>query len=158
MPSPTIKYGKLFMKDSSGNLVQIMPRTATTVPDYQGATTSANGVAGLVPAAQASQKDKFLRGDGTWQEVQSDPISNYQGATSSESGVAGLVPAALSGDREKYLRGDGTWQEITEGGTPYVLTASDPETDQSGTLDDVNGLIFYVPDLNSSQTPEPTEP
>lgn len=115
MPSPTIKYGKLFMKDSSGNLVQIMPRTATTVPDYQGATTSANGVAGLVPAAQASQKDKFLRGDGTW-------------------------------------------QEIAEGGTPYVLTAADPETDQSGTLDDVNGLIFYVPDLNSSQTPEPTEP
>lgn len=158
MPSPTIKYGKLFMKDSSGNLVQIMPRTATTVPDYQGATTSANGVAGLVPAAQASQKDKFLRGDGTWQEVQSDPISNYQGATSSESGVAGLVPAALSGDREKYLRGDGTWQEITGGGSPYVLTAADPETDQSGTLDDVNGLIFYVPDLNSSQTPEPTEP
>ncbi len=116
MPSPTVKYGKLFMKDSSGNLVQIMPRTATTVPDYQGATTSANGVAGLVPAAQASQKDKFLRGDGTWQEV------------------------------------------ATDSGPSYVLTATDPETDQSGTLDDVDGVIFYVPDLNSSQNPEPNEP
>lgn len=116
MPSPTIKYGTLFMKDASGNLVQIMPRSATSVPDYQGATTSANGVAGLVPAAQTSQKDKFLRGDGTWQEV------------------------------------------ATDSGPSYVLTATDPETDQSGTLDDVDGVIFYVPDLNSSQTPEPSEP
>ena len=110
MPSPTVKYGKLFMKDSSGNLVQIMPRASDSVPDYQGATASASGVAGLVPAAQASQKDKFLRGDGTWQEVAS--------------------PEAASGPA-------------------YVLTASNPETDQSGTLDDVDGVIFYVPDLNS---------
>jgi hypothetical protein len=116
MPSPTVKYGKLFMKDSSGNLVQIMPRTATTVPDYQGATSSAAGVAGLVPAATSANREKFLRGDGTWQEV------------------------------------------VTDSDPSYVLTATNPETDQSGTLDDVSGVIFYVPDLNSNQNAEPSEP
>ena len=61
MPSSTVKYGKIFMKDPSGTLVQILPTAATNVPDYQGATASSNGIAGLVPAAQSSQKDKFLR-------------------------------------------------------------------------------------------------
>lgn len=103
------------MKDASGSLVQIIPQANVAVPSYTGATSSAAGTAGLVPAAQSSE-------------------------------------------REKYLRGDGTWQEITEGEAPYFLTALDPETDQSGTLDDVSGVIFYVPDLNSNQNAEPSEP
>ena len=65
MPA-TVKYGKLFMKDANGGLVQILPETSTNVPNYQGATASATGVAGLVPPAQSSQMDKYLRGDGTW--------------------------------------------------------------------------------------------
>ena len=96
------------MKDASGNLVQILPASASSIPDYQGATDSSAGASGLVPAAQSSQKDKFLRGDGTWQEV-------------------------------------------STGEAPYLLTASNPETDQSGTFDNVDSVIFYVPDLNSSQ-------
>lgn len=113
MPT-TVKHGKLYMKDSLGNLVQIVPEASSNILDYQGATSSASGVSGLVPAAQASQKDKFLRGDGTWQEVST--------------------------------------------GASYILTGSNPETDQSGNLDNVDGVIFYVPDLNSSPAPEPSEP
>ncbi len=33
---------------------------------FIGATTHANGVAGLVPAPLIADKDKFLKGDGTW--------------------------------------------------------------------------------------------
>jgi hypothetical protein len=66
----TVKYGKLYMKDSTGSLVQILPETASSISNYQGATASATGVAGLVPPAQSSQKDKFLKGDGTWTAVQ----------------------------------------------------------------------------------------
>ncbi len=33
---------------------------------YQGATENANGVAGLVPSALSEEKDRFLKGDGTW--------------------------------------------------------------------------------------------
>ncbi len=57
------------MKDSSGNLQQIMPESHATITEYQGATTDAPGVPGLVPPALASQKDKFLRGDGQWAEI-----------------------------------------------------------------------------------------
>lgn len=60
------KYGKLYMKDASGSIIEILPRTSTSVPNYQGATSSSAGIAGLVPAAQSSQKDFYLKGDGTW--------------------------------------------------------------------------------------------
>ena len=61
-----VKHGKLYMKDASGNLVQIVPEASSAVPDYQGATASASGVSGLVPAAQSADRSKFLRADGTW--------------------------------------------------------------------------------------------
>ena len=67
-----VKYGKFYMKDASGNLHQIVPESASPVPDYQGATASASGQSGMVPAAQSSQKDKFLKGDGTWASVNSN--------------------------------------------------------------------------------------
>ena len=49
--------------------------TYTDVPiqidNYQGATTSAAGVAGLVPAAGSGETSKFLRSDGSWATVTS---------------------------------------------------------------------------------------
>lgn len=42
---------------------------AEAIGVYQGATVSTPGKAGLVPAAAASEKDYFLRGDGTWAEI-----------------------------------------------------------------------------------------
>lgn len=144
------------MKDASGSLVQIIPQANVAVPSYTGATSSAAGTAGLVPAAQSSEREKFLRGDGTWQEASGGTSASYQGATASANGVAGLVPAATSANREKFLRGDGTWQEAAS--PAYVLTDTDPETDQNGTFNDVDGMIFYVPDLNDSGNEEPSEP
>lgn len=38
-------------------------------PNYKGATSSAAGVAGLVPPASAAQYRNFLRGDGTWLDI-----------------------------------------------------------------------------------------
>ena len=66
---PTEKKGKLFVKDSGGNLVQIIPEAVPLIPDYQGATSSAAGSSGLVPAALSTQREKYLRGDGTWQDA-----------------------------------------------------------------------------------------
>ena len=34
--------------------------------DFSGATSSDDGAAGRVPAPQAGDEDKFLKGDGTW--------------------------------------------------------------------------------------------
>lgn len=103
------------MKDASGSLVQIIPQANVAVPSYTGATSSAAGSAGLVPAAQSSEREKFLRGDGTWQEVSGGSggtSSPYQGATANADGVAGLVPAATIAEKDKYLKGDGTWGQI----------------------------------------------
>ena len=37
-----------------------------SIPVYQGATTDANGVTGTVPSALIAERNKFLKGDGTW--------------------------------------------------------------------------------------------
>lgn len=42
--------------------------------DMQGATASTDGTAGIVPAPEAGDDEKFLRGDGTWAEVQSGGV------------------------------------------------------------------------------------
>ena len=76
-----------------------------SVPVYKGATASTAGVKGLVPAAAAGENAAFLRGDGTWQDVEV-----YKGATAGAAGVKGLVPAAAAGRQNSFLRGDGTWQ------------------------------------------------
>lgn len=39
------------------------------VPEMTGATSQADGTAGLPPAPEAGDEDKFFRGDGTWAEV-----------------------------------------------------------------------------------------
>lgn len=67
MPIET-RYGKMYMKDSTGTLIQIVPQGLSTNTDYQGATASAAGVAGLVPAATSAEKDLYLKGDGSWGE------------------------------------------------------------------------------------------
>jgi hypothetical protein len=39
------------------------------VKDMVGATASGAGAAGLVPASAAEKRTAFLRGDGTWQDI-----------------------------------------------------------------------------------------
>ena len=45
------------------------------IPAFTGATTDANGNVGFVPAPQVADKDKFLKGDGTWEEVDLSSIA-----------------------------------------------------------------------------------
>ena len=40
-----------------------------SVPEYVGATSSKSGTAGLVPPATAAERDKFLKGDGTYDSI-----------------------------------------------------------------------------------------
>lgn len=45
-----------------------------SVPEYEGATSSATATSGLVPPATSAERNNFLRGDGTWQQVD---LSDY---------------------------------------------------------------------------------
>ena len=56
----------------------------TTYANYVGATTAANGTAGLVPAASVANRLKFLRGDATWQVPTN---TTYGAATGSALGL-----------------------------------------------------------------------
>jgi hypothetical protein len=78
-----------------------------TVPNYDGATDSTDGMAGLVPAAPAGSEGLFLRGDGTWADPRLSTAS-YDGTT------AGLVSPADEGEQDFFLRGDGTWANPCE--------------------------------------------
>ena len=40
-----------------------------SVPEYEGATSSSTATSGLVPPAISSEKDNFLKGDGTWGDI-----------------------------------------------------------------------------------------
>lgn len=83
---------------------------ATTYTAMRGATSSAAGAIGAVPAPAAGANGKYLRGDGTWQTPPDTKYSNMTGADADTAGRAGLVPAPAAGAQTKYLRGDGTWQ------------------------------------------------
>ena len=64
----TVKYGKLYTKDASGNLFQIIPESQT-IEEYQGATSTTAGSPGLVPGALSTETNSFLKGNGQWAEI-----------------------------------------------------------------------------------------
>lgn len=82
----------------------------TTYSVMGGASTSAGGTAGLVPAPSAGAANRYLRSDGIWSVPPNTTYAVMTGATSSAAGTAGLVPAPSAGAATRYLRSDGTWQ------------------------------------------------
>lgn len=65
-----------------------LPATAysDTWTAWVGATSSANGTAGYMPAAAIADREKFLRGDGTWCE-----LNNYTLPTATSSAIGGVM-------------------------------------------------------------------
>lgn len=62
------------------------PDTNTTYSNMSGATTSAAGKAGLVPAPSAGAATRYLRSDGTW-SIPPDTNTTYSAATTSAAGL-----------------------------------------------------------------------
>ena len=100
-----------------------IPGQDTTYSDMTGATGSANGTHGLVPAPPAGKQYSFLRGDGTWVIPTNTTYGVMGGATTDAAGVAGLVPAPAKGSANRYLRSDATWQ-VPPNTTYSVATTS----------------------------------
>ena len=132
---------------------------AYTVPTYLGATEEEAGIAGLVPAAEIADRDKFLRGDGTWADTAMEPPT-FDGET------AGLVPAPEEAELEegaedrRFLKHDGTWEDPCEDLAGRV-TALEEESGTEAIMERVvaleNGadseeidLIFWPPSESES--------
>ena len=81
---------------------------------FTGATSETAGAKGLVPAPAIADKDKFLRGDGTFATPTDTTYAAFTGATADDDGTAGLVPAPASGADVKLLCSDGTWKTLAD--------------------------------------------
>ena len=86
----------------------------TTYTVFRGASASAAGGTGLVPAPAQNQQTRFLRADGTWQTPTNTTYNVFSGANGSAGGTNGLVPAPGAADNHDLLCGDGTWKAMSE--------------------------------------------
>lgn len=101
---------EIILTSSNGNTTSVTD-SDTTYSNMKGATTSATGTSGLVPAPSTGAANRYLRSDGTW-AVPPDNNTTYSNFVKSGSGAkSGLVPApSTTAGTNKYLREDGTWQ------------------------------------------------
>lgn len=93
--------------------------TNTTYGNFKGATASADGGSGLVPAPTKGNEGKYLKADGTWGTPTNTTYSDMKGATTTEAGTHGLAPAPAAGAANRYLRSDGTWSVPPDNNTTY---------------------------------------
>lgn len=94
-----------FLKWSADGTAVWAADNNTTYSDMKGATASAAGVRGLVPAPTAGKQGQFLRGDGTWA---APPSASY---THPNSGVAA-----------------GTYRSVTVNAQGHVTAGTNPTT------------------------------
>ena len=119
--------------------------TNTTYGNFKGATASADGGSGLVPAPTKGNEGKYLKADGTWGTPANTTYADMKGATGSAAGTHGLVPAPAAGKQSQYLRGDGTWA------TPTNTTYSDATQSAHGlmSVDDKKKLDGIAANANN---------
>ena len=94
-----------------------------SVPEYEGATSSAAATSGLVPPATSAERNSFLRGDGTW--VVPDDNSIY------------IKDLSVNGTTITYTKGDDTTGTITTQDTTY--------SEMTGATSSANGTSGLVP-------------
>lgn len=147
----TITYTK-----GDGDTGTITTQDNDTWIAMKGATASAAGTAGYVPAPSAGDtRIRFLNANGTWSNV-----PTMTGATSSAAGAVGLVPAPTTSNRGQFLRGDGTWATPTN--TTYgvaTTTALGLVKSSTATNDvSVNGTtgVMTVNNINISKLTQDT--
>lgn len=71
-----LETGKVLGYDGAKWVPMDLPSAMAAQP-MVGATKDTAGQAGLVPAPQVGDDTKFLRGDGSWQDVAGGDLSNY---------------------------------------------------------------------------------
>ena len=94
-----------FDQDTAQGIVIGIDTSSVTPPEMTGATASADGASGLVPAPLTGDQGKFLKGDGTW-----DSLPVFAGTAN------GVVNAPASANRNHYsfLDGMGDWSMLEE--------------------------------------------
>lgn len=102
----TNNYNDLLNKPKINNVVLSGDLSLSDLGIYNpvvmtGATSSADGVAGYAPRPLIADKDKFLKGDGTWTEIPTGGITDtviYENT----SGTTGASSITLSDSLDNY--------------------------------------------------------
>jgi hypothetical protein len=124
----TITYTK---GDGTTGTIQTQD-TNTTYSDFKGATASADGGNGLVPAPTKGNEGKYLKADGTWGTPANNTYSDFTGASSTADGAHGLVPKPTQGQQGMVLAADGKWHSLSLAKNPTADTVSVTYTFGSG--------------------------
>lgn len=101
-----IGYYPVYMNSNSTLYVQI--EQANTWIALKGATSSTDGIAGYVPQPKIADREKFLRGDGTWTQLGSNAFESHTiyDVTTAVNGVSitlkndGWVDACTINDKD----------------------------------------------------------
>lgn len=103
---PAILGASVYKKSLEGTLGAIAskPNQDTTYSNFTGATSNTAGAAGLVPAPTTSDKDKYLKGDGTWGTVNAGPtVVQTTGSSTTDVMSQNAVTTELGNKEDKGL-------------------------------------------------------
>lgn len=116
---------------------------------FQGATGGANGKAGLVPAPQAGDQGKFLRGDSTWGTVSTQSYSTVEnsGTPLTQRSIlnftgTGLTASDDAGNNRTNVTFDQTAITIAESQVTNLTTDLANKQTHSATLDAVTAGTY----------------
>ena len=149
----TIKgAGKTTVTSDAAGVITITSTDAnTTYSNMTGATASAAGTAGLVPAPATGKQTAFLRGDGTW-VVPTDTNTHYTTHLYAGSGTAanaattnGNTKIALVDDstvrNALTIKGTGATTVTSDANGIITINSTDNNTTYSAATQSANGLM-----------------
>ena len=136
---------KIAEVDENGAPTKWKPANLPAVAAMTGATADADGASGVVPAPAAGDEGKFLRGDGTWGEIDI-PEGGGGGINQDElqSAVNDALEQAKSGllvFEDSYVDNTANW--LTNGYTKVSQTATIGHPSQC-TGSDKWGVLFFI--------------
>lgn len=97
---------------------------AITVDEMTGATALANGASGTVPAPLAGDDAKFLRGDGSWAEIEAS--TKYVEGDAIEFGHPGMTDLGFDFDKfvSKFTKPNNGIVSVDSANKAFTLTAT----------------------------------
>lgn len=112
--SSTEQYDVGVVNSNLNMIDEQMYQNATT--PFTGATSNTDGAVGNVPTPLISDKDKYLKGDGTW-----DTPSGGGGGSSTLSGLSDVsVSSPTNGQVLKYNSTTSKWENANESGGTQI--------------------------------------